>query len=224
MWGSAQPVPLPSPYPHPAHITQVCLVPHGVFQDLKSREKDAGVTTAQAEKLRSAVQTHLHGNRTFKGTLRSLLSSAVLFSLKFKQRTLHGNPLIACLPVLKLQLDKLLSPSSNVSAIAQAKTFVCYPRIVTEHSEAIISVCNNMSKARVLSSGRRCIDPPITTLNFPPGSVVQPWNMLRGVGLTLWWPSRSSLWKTWQNFQQRTALLERGSRWTAAQNVSAPFS
>lgn len=37
-------------------------------------------------------------------------------------------------------------------------------------------------------------------------------------------PSRSSLWKTWQNFQQSTALLERGSRLTAAQKVWAPFS
>lgn len=37
-------------------------------------------------------------------------------------------------------------------------------------------------------------------------------------------PSRSSLWKTWQNFQQSTALLERGSLLTAAQKVWAPFS
>lgn len=41
---------------------------------------------------------------------------------------------------------------------------------------------------------------------------------------TFGWPSRSSLWKTWQNFQQSTALLERGSRLTAAQKVWAPFS
>lgn len=37
-------------------------------------------------------------------------------------------------------------------------------------------------------------------------------------------PSRSSLWKTWQNFQQSTALLDRGSRVMAAQKVCAPFS
>lgn len=37
-------------------------------------------------------------------------------------------------------------------------------------------------------------------------------------------PSLSSLWNTWQNFQQSTALLDRGSRVTAAQKVWAPFS
>lgn len=42
--------------------------------------------------------------------------------------------------------------------------------------------------------------------------------------LTLGCPSRRSLWKTWQNFQHSTALLERGSRLTAAQKVWAPFS
>lgn len=42
--------------------------------------------------------------------------------------------------------------------------------------------------------------------------------------LTFGCPSRRSLWKTWQNFQQRTALLERGSRLTTAQKVWAPFS
>lgn len=42
--------------------------------------------------------------------------------------------------------------------------------------------------------------------------------------LTFGCPSRSSLWKTWQNFQQSTALLDKGSRLTTAQKVWAPFS
>lgn len=41
---------------------------------------------------------------------------------------------------------------------------------------------------------------------------------------TFGWPSLSSLWKTWQNFQQSTALLDSGRRVTAAQKVWAPFS
>lgn len=42
--------------------------------------------------------------------------------------------------------------------------------------------------------------------------------------LTFGCPSRRSLWNTWQNFQQSTALLERGSRLTTDQKVCAPFS
>lgn len=42
--------------------------------------------------------------------------------------------------------------------------------------------------------------------------------------LTFEWPSRRSLWKTWQNFQQSTALPESGSRFTTDQKVCAPFS
>lgn len=42
--------------------------------------------------------------------------------------------------------------------------------------------------------------------------------------LTLECPSRRSLWKTWQNFQQSTALPDSGSRFTTDQKVCAPFS
>ena len=57
---------------------------------------------------------------------------------------------------------------------------------------------------------------------FPYGSPV-------GMGMTLplrtfGCPSRRILWKTWQNFQQRTALLDSGRRLTAAQKVWAPLS
>lgn len=42
--------------------------------------------------------------------------------------------------------------------------------------------------------------------------------------LTFEWPSRRSLWNTWQNFQQSTAFPDSGSRFTTDQKVCAPFS
>lgn len=56
---------------------------------------------------------------------------------------------------------------------------------------------------------------------WPPGPLAHP---LQPQELTFGCPSRRSLWNTWQNFQQSTALLERGSRLTTDQKVCAPFS
>lgn len=60
----------------------------------------------------------------------------------------------------------------------------------------------------------------------PTGERVRPQGGCRAelVALTFEWPSRRSLWKTWQNFQQSTALPDSGSRFTTDQKVCAPFS
>lgn len=42
--------------------------------------------------------------------------------------------------------------------------------------------------------------------------------------LTLGCPSRNTLWRTWENFQQMMGLPWRGSFRTTFQNVPAPFS
>lgn len=60
----------------------------------------------------------------------------------------------------------------------------------------------------------------------PMGERIWPQDSCRAelVALTFEWPSRRSLWKTWQNFQQSTALPDSGSRFTTDQKVCAPFS
>lgn len=61
-------------------------------------------------------------------------------------------------------------------------------------------------------------------LHFPHMGPWIPAHPLQPQELTFGCPSRRSLWNTWQNFQQSTALLERGSRLTTDQKVCAPFS
>lgn len=61
-------------------------------------------------------------------------------------------------------------------------------------------------------------------LHFPHVGPRLPARPLQPQALTFGCPSRRSLWNTWQNFQQSTALLDRGSRLTTDQKVCAPFS
>lgn len=68
-------------------------------------------------------------------------------------------------------------------------------------------------------SGQRCRQSHLP--HTVPGPLAHP---LKLQELTFGCPSRRSLWNTWQNFQQSTALLERGSRLTTDQKVCAPFS
>ena len=56
------------------------------------------------------------------------------------------------------------------------------------------------------------------------GKWIDPEDAPQPQALTFGCPSRRSLWNTWQNFQQSTALLDRGSRLTTDQKVCAPFS